>query len=1699
MRALSAALSLIFVVIFGFADEPPPEEGLVLSTPEEVGSQNTSFLIRGLISPLSGNLSLRQTDLIVRGAQEIRLERIYTPPRIPSPLHDKEKHRKSWDEHYLYKHLSKNHKGWQFFPHLRLQVYTRDRIVRVCDGNGMTLDFQITKTGTRLISDSFGMSNVAGDTPGGKYDPRNTKIFIEEDGSKIEVRSPDGSSRIYRYKGEGDQQANFCYLEKEVLPNGKILKYHFQNSQLNYVESLSPNESVVYASLRLEGLPSGGECKFTSSSHDTATYAYENRHIDIEVREKLKKGQYREKISNHFPPILKHVGSPFYRNESLSYSDRFLLDHYEGKEEFFQCQYKVFGPRGSRHYKLEKLLFPIGSEGSFQDVCSVDYSPAAPGVKEGITTVKNADGTKTIYRFTKNLLTKVVETYDTNGSLKLQKPFSWTEKGWLASVEILDGEGNLFSKKSYEYDTFGNPILETITGDLTGSENSESYAIKREYSQEGRNLLLREENEESKVTLFDYLPKTNLLTAKFTQNQNQILIREFYVYDKWNNLVQKIVDDGQNNNLNDLYGVTQRTWTQITLRKEAPFIHMPEWMEEKYLENGEEKLAKRTHITYDRWGNIAQEDVYDSKGEFSYSIYKTYNERGNLLSETNALGQERTFAYDSKGRPIHSINYSSRLHKAKIYDPKGRLIQEDQLGVDGSKKEFSYDYDANDDLVKKVDEYKNPTQYMYDPITHKPITCDFPKALSTEKKPLSVTTHFAYDPLGREITKIDPNGNTTHFKYNARGDKTQILYPNGSKETYHYYKNGKCKKHVNQEGLAIFYEYDVLGRVITKKYYSDEQIAEEAFAYNALHLLSVIDKEGNLTKYSYDGLGRKIAKDFCGRVVAYRYDALGRLQTTVQNNGGNTLLTSFKRDLLDRITSKNKTDILGNLLYKISYSYDEDGNQKTITRYINNEPNTEFFTHDSFGRITEQKDALGFITRVTYDDQYLNPISQKVLQKTITDPKGTQIVKTYDSFKRVVKQEVLNPNGNTLASKELSFDPCGNLLLEKDHIYKNTEYQKTQAICYRYNPSNLLESFTRGCGTYNERTTFYTYTPSGKIASKTLPNEIQLHYGYHPLGFGTSLSSSDGTIDYRFERNLLGNLLWASDQVSNIKIEREIDSFGNVLSEAFSTGLSIEKSYDAFNRPLSVKIANQGQVDYSYDPLYLRGVARISPSGTLQYSHKYKTYDHDGNLHQEELIGECGSIVHQTDPKGRKAALLSPYLRQIISYDACDNLISIEEDDQPFAFAYDGLDQLVAETRPHHNSSYAYDSNYNRVEKDKEHIELNELDELQSLGSISCDYDLNGNLITKKTPKGTTHFTYDALNQLVEAKNENRTIKFTYDPLSRRLSKVVQEQTSFGRSETWKEFYLWDGREEIGAFAESGSCNNLKILGTGYPVVIELGEKPFAPIIDVQGNIHHLINLVAKSQEISYNFTAFGEGNPSVLNPWGYASKRWDPELGLSYFGKRYYDPQLAKWLTLDPSGFVDGTNLYQYALNNPFRYQDPEGENLVGFCLGIGQILAGGALIASGTVIEIATFGGYTICFGIQAQAGAALITSGLAMSTYHAKDISFDTRSTSSVIWKNTDVYVPDRPLPANEHGEPIPDTDSSHTQLGTRNGSKGKYPKAREFDSQGKPVRDIEFTDHGRPHDHPNPHQHRREDNSTGGTKSKEDAEPLPEWKD
>lgn len=128
---------------------------------------------------------------------------------------------------------------------------------------------------------------------------------------------------------------------------------------------------------------------------------------------------------------------------------------------------------------------------------------------------------------------------------------------------------------------------------------------------------------------------------------------------------------------------------------------------------------------------------------------------------------------------------------------------------------------------------------------------------------------------------------------------------------------------------------------------------------------------------------------------------------------------------------------------------------------------------------------------------------------------------------------------------------------------------------------------------------------------------------------------------------------------------------------------------------------------------------------------------------------------------------------------------------------------------------------------------------------------------------------------------------------------------------------------------------------------------------------------------------------------------------------------------------------------------------------------------------------------------------SSSNASSGYDATTNFTSGQTTTSASMNIAGNPFPNRPLPRDTRtGEPtidpatetMPVATGPHTQLGIRDGRNGTYNQAREFDANGQAVRDIDFTNHGRPDTHVNPHQHSYLENPSGGTPQRGPAEPL-----
>ena len=108
---------------------------------------------------------------------------------------------------------------------------------------------------------------------------------------------------------------------------------------------------------------------------------------------------------------------------------------------------------------------------------------------------------------------------------------------------------------------------------------------------------------------------------------------------------------------------------------------------------------------------------------------------------------------------------------------------------------------------------------------------------------------------------------------------------------------------------------------------------------------------------------------------------------------------------------------------------------------------------------------------------------------------------------------------------------------------------------------------------------------------------------------------------------------------------------------------------------------------------------------------------------------------------------------------------------------------------------------------------------------------------------------------------------------------------------------------------------------------------------DGNGNIMYLVNS-SQTLAAAYRYDPFGtligsSGSLAAANVYRFSSKEihmvdtWGSP-PLYYYGYRFYDPSLQRWLNMDPVRGENGINLYEFVENDPEDDEDAEGLALV-------------------------------------------------------------------------------------------------------------------------------------------------------------------------
>jgi RHS repeat-associated protein len=116
--------------------------------------------------------------------------------------------------------------------------------------------------------------------------------------------------------------------------------------------------------------------------------------------------------------------------------------------------------------------------------------------------------------------------------------------------------------------------------------------------------------------------------------------------------------------------------------------------------------------------------------------------------------------------------------------------------------------------------------------------------------------------------------------------------------------------------------------------------------------------------------------------------------------------------------------------------------------------------------------------------------------------------------------------------------------------------------------------------------------------------------------------------------------------------------------------------------------------------------------------------------------------------------------------------------------------------------------------------------------------------------------------------------------------------------------------------------------GIGGLLNLRAAGQDYNYLYDGKGNVSAVIDS-AQTVVASYRYDTFGRlmvKSGTLEQPFQFSTKRYFADLGLNYYGYRFYAPAIGRWMRRDPLGVAGGINLYGFVQNNPVNWVDPMG-----------------------------------------------------------------------------------------------------------------------------------------------------------------------------
>jgi RHS repeat-associated protein len=850
-----------------------------------------------------------------------------------------------------------------------------------------------------------------------------------------------------------------------------------------------------------------------------------------------------------------------------------------------------------------------------------------------------------------------------------------------------------------------------------------------------------------------------------------------------------------------------------------------------------------------------------------------YDEHGNLALVTNSSGLPSRFAYDEDARITSWTDRNDSTFRY-VYDSADRVVE--TVGPDGiMSATLSYDHaDEPDRTTRYTDSTGATTAFRFDARYR----------LVAWTDALGHTSTTAYDELDRVVSASDPLGATVRITYNDEGRPTSVLRADGRITSVSYNAFGLPATVTEPNGATWHHEYDEHGN---RTVLTDPAGARTTYTYDGQGAITgVTDPVGNVVTIDRNPAGLATAlTDPTGAVTRCAYDAFGRPAEVTDPLGGVTRLTwSVEGSLTSRTSSVGATE---------RWAYDGEGN---CARYTDPSGRTTVYTYTHFDLPTE-----------------------------IRNPDGARIRFRHDTERRLVA----TTDAHGLAWG-YTYDAAGRLIAETDYDGSTTSYA--------YDAAGMLTGRTNALG----QTTSYRYDSVGNLVEKDIAG-YRVDYAHDADGRLLRAESPESVLEYSYDA--VGRVI--AESIDGRTVATTCDAVGRRLTRTTPSGTVTRQSYGEAGHRNSLTVAGR-TLRFTHD-----AVGRETTRALEDVFRLAHTWNPVGRLEAQVLTPLTPPAPEPAD----SAAAADRCRERRYSWDQDGRLLAVTGSRATRrSFSLDSAGRVTTAEGPGWQESYAYDEAGNQRQASwpsgmpgTEAIggRRYEGSRLVGAGAVRYEYDSQGRVVLRQKSRisrkpDTWRYVWDAEDRLTAVTTPDGTRwRYRYDPLGRRVAK--ERLSPDGASIVEETLFSWDGSTLVEQSTRGPGTETVHLTWEhdGYRPLLQVETKSaahapqhnvdqrfFAIVTDLVGTPTEMIDetghIAWHSRSTVWGITVWNR-DATAYTPLRFPGQYYDPETGLHHNYFRHYDPETARYLTLDPLGLDAGPNPFAY-VDNPFTLQDPLG-----------------------------------------------------------------------------------------------------------------------------------------------------------------------------